>query len=245
MADKIKKYKETIVRADQLFDAKTYQESKIQYTDAIKLIDSEKYPKDRIVVIDSLLAKQAADRLLAQRIADEQRKLQGENSYLKNIQTGDANYAKSLWIVAVFYYQEALKFKAGDKLAIGKIDDCKKMIEGNISAEKMLLYTTSVKRADEDLQAKNYSSARFYYGQASGILPWESYPKGQLILVEKLISSSDVNGTEAQYLEAVKKAEEAVVSKNFAIARFYFQKAITLKPNEEYPKQQLKRLSSQ
>jgi hypothetical protein len=119
------------------------------------------------------------------------------------------------------------------------------MIEGNITAEKMLLYTTSVKKADEELQAKKYSSARFYYGQAAAVLPWESYPKGQLILVEKLISSSDVNGTEAKYLEAVKKAEEAVVLKNFAVARFYFQKAITLKPDEEYPKQQLKRLSSE
>jgi tetratricopeptide (TPR) repeat protein len=245
LAEKLKKYKETIVKADQLFESKTYPESKIQYGEAIKLFEMEQYPKDRIAVIDSLLAKQAADRLLAQKMAEEQKKLQGENSYLKNIQTGDANYAKTLWLVAVFYYQEALKFKAGDKIAIGKIEDCQKMIEGNITAEKMLLYTTSVKKADEELQAKKYSSARFYYGQAAAVLPWESYPKGQLILVEKLISSSDVNGTEAKYLEAVKKAEEAVVLKNFAVARFYFQKAITLKPDEEYPKQQLKRLSSE
>jgi hypothetical protein len=54
-----------------------------------------------------------------------------------------------------------------------------------------------------------------------------------------------VNGTEAQYFDAIKKADEAVIQKNVAIARFYFQKAISLKPNEEYPKQQLKRLSAQ
>ena len=106
-------------------------------------------------------------------------------------------------------------------------------------------YASLVKSADADLQAKKYSSARFYYGKANGILPWENYPKSQLAIVNKLIESTDVNGTEAQYFDAIKKADDAVALKNIAIARFYYQKAITLKPEEEYPKQQLKRLASE
>jgi tetratricopeptide (TPR) repeat protein len=183
--------------------------------------------------------------LLAQKLADEQRKLQGEGSYLKNIQTGDANYAKTLWTVAIFYYQEALKFKAADKYALGKVDDCRKMIDSNITAERMNEYNSFVKQADDDLKAKKFSSARFYYGKASEILSWENYPREQLKVVEKAISLLDVNGVEGQYFEAVKKAEEAVTLKNYAIARFYFQKAISLKPDEDYPKEQLKRLSSE
>ncbi len=245
LAEKEKKYKETIARADELFNAKTYPDARNQYKEAIKISDIENYPKARIVEIDSLLAKQAADKLLAQKMADELRKLQGEGSYLKNIQTGDANYAKSLWMVAIFYYQEALKFKTGDKYAVERVDDCKKMIDSNVTAKIMKEYTSFLKKADEDLQAKKYSSSQFYYGEASRILPWENYPKGQLILVEKLISSTDFNGIEAQYFDAVNKADDAVIQKNFAIARFYFQKAISLKPAEEYPKQQLQRLSSE
>jgi len=60
-----------------------------------------------------------------------------------------------------------------------------------------------------------------------------------------LISSTDVNGIEGQYFDAVKRADDAVVQKSFAVARFYYQKAISLKPEEEYAKQQLKRLSSE
>ncbi len=244
LADKQKKYKETILWADQLFAGKTYPEAKNQYLEAIKISDTEQYPKDKISEIDAILAKQSADKLLAQRQAEELRKLQGEGSYLNNIKTGDANFAKSLWTVAIFYYQEALKFKASDKYAMEKIDNCKKMIDSNITAERMLEYTSFIKHADDDLEGKRYSSARFYYGKAVDILPWENYPKGQLIVVEKLISTSDLSGTDAQYIDAIKKAEEAVIQKNIAIARFYFQKAISLKPEEEYPKEQLKRLSS-
>ena len=245
LADKLKRYKETVARADQFFAAKAFPEAKDQYQEAIRISDTERYPKDKIVEIDSLMVQLAKERLLAQKRAEEQRKLQGEGSYQKNIQAGDANFAKTLWTVAIFYYQEALKYKASDKYALGKMDDCKKMIDSNITAEKMLEYNSYIKHADDNLQAKKYSSARFYYGKATGILPWENYPKSQLKIVEKLISSTDFNGTDAQYFDAIKKADDAVVQKNYAIARFYFQKAISLKPEEEYPKQQLKRLSSE
>ncbi len=245
LLEKQKRYKETILRADQRFAANSLTEAKALYNDAIRISDLEKYPSEKIAEIDALLEKQAAERLLAQKQAEEQRKLQGEGSYLKNIEAGDANFSKSLWTVAIFYYQEALKFKASDKYAIDRIDNCKKMIDGNITAERMQEYAALVKNADADLEAKKYSSSKFYYERAIGILPWESYPKSQLLLVNQLIASTDVNGTEAQYFDAIKKADEAVAQKNIAIARFYYQKAISLKPNEEYPKQQLKRLSSQ
>jgi hypothetical protein len=245
LLEKQKRYKETILRADQRFAANSLTEAKTLYNDAIRISDHEKYPSEKIVEIDALLEKQAAERLLAQKQAEEQRKLQGEGSYLKNIEAGDANFAKSLWTVAIFYYQEALKFKTSDKYAMDRIDNCKKMIDGNITAERMQEYAALVKNADADLEAKKYSSSKFYYERANGILPWESYPKSQLLLVNKLIASTDVNGTEAQYFDAIKKADEAVIQKNVAIARFYFQKASSLKPNEEYPKQQLKRLSAQ
>jgi tetratricopeptide (TPR) repeat protein len=94
------------------------------------------------------------------------------------------------------------------------------------------------------MQTKKYSSARFYYGKAKEILPWESYPAGQLKIIEKLIST-DLSETDAQYFDAIKKADDAVSQKSYAVARFYFQKAISLKPDEEYPKQQLKRLAAE
>ena len=193
-------------------------------------------------------AKAEAARLAAEQakaMAEQQNKLQAEDTYLKNIQIGDANYSKSLWSVAIFYYQEALKLKSADKYALERIDNCRKMIDSNISAEKMQEYNSYIKHADADMLEKKYSSARFYYGKAGVILPWENYPKGRLNEVEKLISSTNIDSDEAGYFDAIKKADDAVAQKSFAVARFYFQKAISLKPNEDYPKQQLKRLTTE
>jgi hypothetical protein len=245
LAEKQSKYKDLISGADQLFKSLSYNDSKRQYQEAIKVIDTEKYPKDRIVEIDSIMAKIEADRILAKKKAEELIKLQGEGSYLKNIEAGDASYKKSLWTVAVFYYQEALKFKASDKYALERIDNCNKMVDSNITAEKMQEYASYVQRANDDLQAKKYSSARFYYRKANEILPWENYPVEQLKVVEKVITTSGLSGVDAQFFDAIKKADDAMALKNFAIARFYYQMAISIKPEEEYPKQQLKRLSAE
>lgn len=253
-ADKAKQeaeFNRLLAVGDANVSAQKYPESIVNYKDALKIKPGEPNAVSKLANAERLLSlfiaeqkKEAEQRLLAEKLTDEQRKLQGEGSYLKSIQTGDANFAKSLWSVAIFYYQEALKFKAGDKIALEKIDNCKKMIDGNVTAEKMKEYNSYVKRADSDMQTKKYSSARFYYGKASEMLPWENYPIGQLKIIEKVISSAVATGIDAQYFDAIKKADDAVASKNYAVARFYFQKAISLKPDEEYPKQQLKRLSS-
>ncbi len=245
LAEKQKKYNDYISRADQLFNTKVYPDAKKQYQEAIRINDIEKYPKDRIIEIDSIMARLEAERLLAQKKVEEQVKLQGEGNYLKNIETGDANYKKSLWTAAIFYYQEALKFKAADKYALERIDVCKKMIDSNITADKMREYASYVQRANDDLQAKKYSSARFYYQKANEILPWENYPLEQLKVVEKVIATSGVSGTDAQFFDAIKKADDAMAQKNFAVARFYYQMASSIKPDEEYPKQQLKRISTE
>jgi len=166
----------------------------------------------------------------------------------------------------------------------------------------MVDYQNKIKRADDEMQGKNYSSARFYYRSASDILSWETYPQQQLkeidrIVAEKLtesdqrlfkenlakaddafnrreyptarfyynkvieLSQSDhvvsrlkeiesiVNGSESKKIDAaydsfISKGDDAVKQNNSAIARFYFQKAIALKPGENYPKEELRKIDS-
>ncbi len=245
-ADKAKleaEFNRLLAAGDENVTAQKYPEGIINFKDALKVKPGDAIASAKLAGAEKMLAAIIAER--QKKEAAEKQKLQGESSYQKNIQTADANYAKSLWSVAIFYYQEALKFKSADTYALGRVEDCNKLINSNITAEKMQEYNSNLKNGDSDLAAKKYSSARFYYGKASEILPWEIYPKDQIKVVEKLISSTDSSGTEAQYFDAITKADEAVKSKNFAIARFYYQKAVSLKPGEEYPKQQLKRLATE
>ncbi len=300
---KTKLYNEAINQGGTYFEAKLYSEAISAYKEAQKIKPAEILPTQKISEIQLIIDGLAAKALANQKFASEQNLGSNEKSYLEKLKIAEENYKKSQWTVARFYYIEALKFKQTDSYAIEKVDACDKMIDAGITDDKMQDYKNKVGKADAEMKAKNYSSARFYYRSASDILKWEAYPKEQLkeidrIVAEKLnesdqklftenqnkadeafnrleypvarfyynkageISQSDhvasrlkevesiVNGSEAKkneatYIDFIKKGDEAVKQNNSSIARFYYQKALALKPNESYPSEEIKKIDSE
>jgi len=297
-----KLYNDAMNRGGVNFKDKKYSEAILAYTEAQKIKSSEILPSQKIKEIQLIIDALAAKTLDDQKSVTDKKLSKDEKQYLEKIKIADENYKKSQWSVARFYYIEALNFKLGDNYSLEKVDACDKMIDSGITAEKMQDYKNKIEKADDEMKAKNYSSARFYYRSAIDILKWENYPQQQLkeidkIVAEKLnesdqrlfaesqnkaddafnrkeypvarfyynkaieISQSDhvgsrlkeiesiVNGSEAKRMNAayddlINKGEEAVKQKNSSIARFYFQKAIALKPNENYPREELKEIDS-
>jgi hypothetical protein len=300
---KTKLYNDAVNRGEAYFMAKQYPDAISAYTDAQKIKPSEIVPPQKIKEIQSIIDALAAKALDDKRSATESKLSSAEKSYLEKIRLADENFKNSQWTVARFYYIESLKYKKGDNYSLEKVDACDKLIGSGITAEKMQEYNSKITKADDDLKAQNYSSAKFYYRGASDILKWETYPIKQLkeidrIVTEKLNESdqklfkenldkaddafshleytvarfyynkasqiiqsdhvvsrlkeieSITNGSEAKIRDAsyddfIKKGDDAVKQNNSSIARFYFQKASILKPNENYPKEQLKKLDSE
>ena len=300
---KTKLYNDAVNRGGSNFTAKLYSEAINAYREAQKIKPAEILPSQKINEIQLILDGIAEKALEDQKFASDKNLSNNEKLYLDKIKIADENFKKSQWTVARFYYIEALKFKQTDNYSLEKVDACDKMIDSGITAEKMQDYKNKIAKADAEMKAQNYSSARFYYRSASDILKWETYPKQQLneidrIVAEKLnesdqklftenqskadeafnrqeypvsrfyynkameISQSDhvasrlkeiesiVNGSEAKkndasYADFIKKGDDAVKQKNSAIARFYYQKASALKPNENYPKEEIKKIDSE
>jgi hypothetical protein len=57
---KKEKYKNLIEKADKQFLLKQYGASKLIYKDALAVLPNEKYPKDKITIINDILAKEKA-----------------------------------------------------------------------------------------------------------------------------------------------------------------------------------------
>jgi hypothetical protein len=272
-----------------------YPEAITRYKGALEI-----KPKDSGVITKLKNAEEslAKKNQVALNLSEEQRQ---ENAYQLNISKGDENFKKLQWSNARFFYTEALKIKTEDKYAITQVESCDKMIDGNITAEKLQEYEKLVAKGNEAFKGQNYASAKFYYHNSIELLPWETYPKEKLheidrILNENLtlsqrqtikenlqkadeafgrkeysvarfyynkiteISQDDyclsklkeieniVNGSEgkrvdSEYSGFLKKASEAVQQKNISLARYYYQKAATLKPDETFCKEELKKLN--
>ena len=101
-------------------------------------------------------------------------------------------------------------------------------------------YRDVIAKGDEAFVNKDIAMARFYYNKAISIKKDEKYPLIKLKDIQKLIEQDAQNLQNQEYGKLIEEGDQAVQLENFSIARFSYNKALRLKPNEKYPKDQLK-----
>lgn len=263
-AEKDQQYNDLIAKADQQAKNNQLTVAKESYSEAGKIKPQETYPIRRINEINALLAEQVRkDKAAKEKALAEQAKKQKhstyqeekdtlnfhyigvvEDLYLKNIKKADAAFAESKWTVARFFYFEAQKYKPSEKYPKKQVDACDTAIEAEIRAEREKQYQGFISKADASLKTGEFTLAKFYYQKALKVKGEEKYPKEQLLAVKKAVLQKHASEDEALFRSFVKKADEAFSQNDVSVARFYYRKALALKPDESYPQTQLDKLKS-
>ncbi|WP_153639022.1 hypothetical protein [Prolixibacter sp. NT017] len=256
-AEKDKQYNDLIAKADQQAKDNQLTAAKQSYTDAGKVKPRETYPIRRVNEINALLAEQARkEKALAEQVKKQKHSTYQEEKdtlnfhytgvvedlYLKNIKKADAAFTESKWTVARFFYFEAQKYKPQKKYPKTQVAACDEAIETELQAERESQYQGFISKADASLKTGEFTLAKFYYQKALKVKSGEEYPKKQLVAVEKAVQQKHASEDEARFRSFVKKADDAFDQKDLSVARFYYQKALALKPDESYPKTQLDKL---
>jgi len=222
IADLQAQYDALIAEGDQLFSSETYEDSKAKYQQALTILSEEQYPKDKIAEIDGIL-KEMADQ---------------EALYQQLIESGDQQLAEKSYDPALSSYKQALEIKAEEQYPKDKIAE----IEGILRqlAEKDKLYTETIQFADQNRDQENWETALGKYQEASGIKPEEQYPQDQIAAINKILH--DLAERQAKYDALIKEADTYFASENYSMAKSSYQAAIKIKPNENYPQDQLKKI---
>ena len=226
LALKQQKYREAVDKADQLFKSSDYSEAMRFYKEAIAIDPEPPYPNTKIKEIDTITES------LAMKNLSDTRSKTDENLFAEKIKIANENFNKSQWSIARFNYLEALKIKKSDRYAIDQVVACDKMIDMGITAEKLKEYKIKITKGDEDMKVKNYSSARFYYRSASDILTWETYPQKQLKEIDRLISENLTESDKMAFVDNQNKGNKAFEGKEYANARFYYNKAVAISQSD-------------
>ncbi len=232
LALKQKKYKEAVDKADQLFGLKNYTEAKVYYGQALSVDQTATYPVEKLKEIKSIADEMAAKALADQKAVTDDKLSTTEKLFSEKVKTAEENFKKSQWSVARFYFIEALKIKQSDSYSLAQVEACDKMIDSGITAEKMLEYKNRITRGDDEMKAKNYSAARFYYREGSDILKWETYPQQQLKEIDKIVADNLNESDQRLFKENLNKADDAFNRKEYPTARFYYNKVIELGQND-------------
>ena len=223
-----KLYDEAIKKADDMFNVKDYSVARFYYYKASDIKPSEDYPKHRIEEIG---------RLIDDGLSSEIR-----TAYDDAIKQADDAFAKTNYTVAKFYYYKALEQKSWERYPKNRIHEIQMLTNSLLSEREEKLFNEAIAQADEAYYAKNYSVARFHYNEAVRINPNERYPKIKLDDIKKLIEQEKRDQIKLEYMNQLQQADKAFEQGDYSVARFYYNKAISIVKTEQYPKDQLQRI---
>ena len=241
-------YNKLISEADAAKTAEKYQEAQSKYNEALALKPNESYPSEQIKAIDEILtnlaqAEAAAKEAEATKEANYQKAMtDGETA----LQSGDLDLAKTS-------FESALSIKPDEKEPQKQLKEVEKLIEDKKAQEAQAAeaeaaaaqldekYNTLIQQADEARDNKMYDDAKSFYKEAGEVKPDETYPKDQILNLQKLIENDKQAKLqlENQYSALMSEGESALRDKNWESARTAFKSAIELKPQAMGAKERL------
>lgn len=261
---KNEKYQAFIDLADKGMQNKNYDIAKTNYNQALTIKSTEKYPKDKLVEIENILAelakKKAAEEasMMAQKDKDEK--------YNALILVADKSLTTKSYDDAKSNYNQALGIKPNEQYPKDKIKEIEKILtdlaakkaaEESASAaqkEQNDKYNKMIALADNDFNATNYENAKIKYYEASAIKREEQYPKDKINEITKLLAElakkNDENKLAAEaekkkreyYKAVIAQAEGELIVKKYEDAKRKFTEASTILPDETYPKTKIQEI---
>ena len=235
-----------------------------EYAKAIQQGDAAMSASDFKKAVDqygTALAIKANDPVATAKLSDARMRLEGadalkkrEAEYAQLIKEADALFNKKDLEGAKTKYTAALDIKdeAHPKQRLKEIETqlaelAKKAEEERLAKELQEKYESAISAGDAALKADDLDQAEAKYTEASGLKPQEKYPKDQLAavatrraeLAKKAEEEKKNKELQEKYQAAVAAADQAFNSQLWDNATAKYNEASTLKPEEQYPKDQL------
>ena len=151
-----KQYQEKMIEAKRAFDKKDWTNAKKLYNDASAIKPMERDPKDRIIQIDGIIAKEQAN----------------EQNYNKFIADADQAITSKDYDLAIAKYRDALRIKPSEQYPNEQIVKAEKLKAE--AAQQALLdkrYNDLIDRADRYFDKQEYNDAKSSYNEALSVKP--------------------------------------------------------------------------
>lgn len=181
-----------------------------------------------------------------------------EAKYNAAITKADAAFAAKNYKAAKDAYTEALSVKVNEAHPKNKIAEIDKLNAESVEKEKLAKekeindkYNAAIAKADKSLSAKDYTGAKTGYTEALTVKNQEQYPKDKIKEIDsivadiaskdkaekdKLAKEKEIND---KYSAAIAKADAAMFTKNYDVAKLAYSEALSFKSAEQYPKEKI------
>ena len=235
-----RKYENILKTADNQLKNLEYQLAKATYEQALILKTDEKYPLDKITVIEDKLKE----------IADSKSEMEESlKAYKAEILKADGLFNDTKYEEAITSYQSAKKIKQDETYPDQKINEIKIKLThiANQQKESQKKYSDFIKNADASFKSQNWKLSKQFYKNALSLDESQEYPKKQLEIIEQKIT--DQNALEAESKEKletfnslISQGDNSLKTEDFEISKSKYLEAKELYPNNSTVDQKLKHL---
>jgi len=221
-------YTGSIQSADRLMGEKRWEEARAEYEKAATIKPAERYPKDKIAEIATVLAELARQKSL-------------DDQYQSKIRSADGMFTEKNYDKAREEYRGALTLKPSETYPKERMAEVDRILAEQAARRTLEEnYTTAVTRADQYLSAGSYDLARSEYTRAAELKPDEAYPRGKITEIEGIVKElAHRKEIDEQYKAAVASGDKLFNDKSYEQALTEYRKALDLKPQEQYPKDRI------
>ncbi len=134
-------YNAVVAKGDEAFEKNQLSEAYAAYNEALKLKPNEVYPKNKIVIINNLLA---------QKQKKENENNQKEQAYKNAIDKGDNFYNSKDYSSAITFYQTASNYKPTETYPKQRITECQNLLKQKNEDEQKRIADEKQRQIDEN-----------------------------------------------------------------------------------------------
>jgi len=221
-------YDDLIAEADNLYQNGHYDLAINKYAEAQTVKSVEDYPQQRIAELRALLAD-----------AEKQREIDEKYGQLVIVATRLLKEDKLEDSKAA--YQNALELKPGDLIAIKEINRIDSIVDARIrQAEIEKQYKALIASGDSLLALLEFEPAIETYTNAININPGDPLADQKRLTARRMKQNHErAIARQKAYDEAILEGDKLFAEENFELAKTEYEKAVELKSDEPYPRDQI------
>ncbi|MDD4108760.1 MAG: tetratricopeptide repeat protein, partial [Prolixibacteraceae bacterium] len=257
-------YRNIIIAADGLFKTESYTEAKNQYENALAIKPEEKYPASQIIKIENYRKEQESRLLSEQQSAvdlEQRRQLINQQQlelrelevmseaslsqlYDEYITNADNYFDNKLYNVSRAWYYKAWDLRPSETYPPARIDEINRLVSSMLLNNIDRDYQRFVNLADSTFRENQLAVSRGWYNRALSVKSAESYPREQLQEIEKIIEERLAGRSGELFESHLQKANDAFQNGNYNVARFWYKKALELRPDDTNVKARLEEIQT-
>ena len=224
-----KEYNDKMREANLQFNIEKLVEAEKLYKEALLIKPSESAPKDKISEIEAIL---------------KQRK-ELEEKYNNLITSGDLSMTGEKYDEAISKFEEALALKNNEaypKQQLAKAKELAGAKADNVAQQNK--YDNLISKATSEFGNESWESAKSTFKEALDVFPNEQLPKDKLVEIENKLkelagAKADKAAQQKKYDNLISKATSEFGRESWESAKWTFQEALAVFPNEQLPKDKI------